>query len=74
MRTFVLASPEDKCEMDAGSAIEQWLTERRTLAGTVIDIDPKLAELYVGQDQSSSKRIFTVTKQGEQVGRFTLLN
>jgi len=39
--------------MDAGSAIEQWLTERRTQARTVINMDPKLAELYVGQYQSS---------------------
>ncbi len=63
LRTFVLARPEDKCELDSRTAIEQWLTERQTQARAVINIDPKLLELYVGQYQSPSKRIFTVTKQ-----------
>jgi len=67
LRTFVLASPEDKCEMDSRTATEQWLTERRTQARTAINIDPKIAEIYVGQYQSLSKRIFTVTKQGNRL-------
>lgn len=67
LRTFALANPADRCEMTSQTAVERWLAARRAQARASINMDPKLFDLYSGEYESPSKRIYAVTKRGNKL-------
>jgi CubicO group peptidase (beta-lactamase class C family) len=57
------------CERDSQTALAKWIEHRRAQARVSIQLDPKILETYVGQYQSetSSNRVFTVSREGRRL-------